>query len=396
MKIVIFDPNLADSGHYRHFNWHVAKLLDESGIEVIFADYAGYFTRWYKDLSLRKASFKVVEVLEYRSPRKSIEGPMHNPIKYIITYIEDRNWYKHVSKNIEYLKPDIVIITSQGNPALYSIKMCTPTIIILHTIRAVSYRTVKNQSVLSKLKLRFTTKVGRNFSSKTNGIVVLEEKLKDMLENIGYKSVFRMPYLLFDDSFDDNTSKLSKEFLVSTVGGIYSGKNIEFVLNCIEREQFPEFKYRVAGKPMGDYGPYIKGKVENLISKGVTGRFEFLSVEDYVQEIEKAHFIVLPYSDERSDQTSGVMFDAIGRYRPIIAPNIEPFASYVNNYNIGLSYKEGDGKSFIETVNKAKRLGARAFMDDIIKFYQEFAYENWKPKFLEYVLSVANKRFDSL
>jgi len=396
MKIMIFDPNLADSGHYRHFNWHVAKLLDENGMEVIFADYTGYFKRWYKNLSLEKASFKVVEVSEYRSPRKSIEGSIHNPMKSITTYIADRKWYKHVFKNIEHLKPDIIIITSQGEPALYSIKMHTPTIIVLHTIRAVSYKTAKKQSVILKLKLRFTTKVGRNFSSKTNGIVVLEEKLKNVLENIGYRSIFRIPYLLFDNSFEDNTSNLSKEFLVSTVGVIYAGKNIEFILNCIEKEQFLKFKYYVAGKPLGNYGSYIKSKAENLISKGVIGRFEYLSPEDYVQEIEKAHFIVLPYSGERSDQASGVMFDAIGHYRPIIAPNIEPFASYVNNYNIGLLYKEGDRKSFIDTVNRAEKLGAKAFMNDIIKFHQEFTYESWRPKFLEYVLSVANKRFDSL
>ena len=56
IDIVIFDPSLSNGGHYRYFNWHIAKLLDESGIEIIFADYAGYFKRWYKDLSLKRAS----------------------------------------------------------------------------------------------------------------------------------------------------------------------------------------------------------------------------------------------------------------------------------------------------------------------------------------------------
>jgi len=389
MRIVIFDPCLADSGHYRYFNWHIAQLLDESGIEIIFADYAGYFKIWYKDLSLKKASFKIIKVSGSISPQTNKYGPMRKLIK-IITYLPDRKWYKHVLKNIEYLKPDLIIITSEargGEPALYINKIFTPVIIVLHTIKAVSCDAVRTRLIDFKLWRRFYIKECNKFISKINGILVLEEKLKNLLVNLGYNSVFRIPYLLFEDNIVNNTSKLSEEFLVSTIGGIYAGKNIEFIINCIESEQFIEFKYRVAGKATGNYGSYIKNRVENLASKSVTGHFKLLSTEDYIQEIEKAHFIALPYSNVRSDQASGVMFDAIRNYRPIIAPDIEPFASYVNNYNIGLLYKEGDKNSFIDTVNKAKKLGVKAFMNDLIKFHKEFKYENWRSKFLEYILS---------
>lgn len=389
MKIVIFDPCLSDDGHYRYFNWHIAKLLDESGTEIIFADYGGYFKRWYEDLSLKKASFKIIEVSGSISQQTNKNGPMWKLMK-LIAYIPDRKWYKHVFKNIEKLKPDIFVITSEprgGEPAFYYSKMCSPAIIVLHTIKAVSYKTGRTQLIDFKLWRRFTVGAGQKFISKINGIVVLEENLRNILVNIGYSPVFRIPYLLFEKSIRDNTSKLSKEFLISTIGGIYAGKNIEFIFNCIDSEQLLEFKYRLAGKPTGNYGSYIQSKAEKLASKGVTGRFELLSIEDYIQEIEKAHFIVLPYSSARSDKASGVMFDAIANYRPIIAPDIEPFASYVKNYNIGLLYKGGDKHSFIDTVNKAKKLGVKTFIGDLTKFHQEFTYENWRPKFLKYILS---------
>jgi len=69
MKIVIFDFNLKNGGHYRYFNWHIAKLFDESGIEIIFADYTGYYKRWYEELSLTKTSFKITKISGSTSPK---------------------------------------------------------------------------------------------------------------------------------------------------------------------------------------------------------------------------------------------------------------------------------------------------------------------------------------
>jgi len=40
MKVVIFDPNFLNIGHYKYFNHHIIKLLDSKNIEIYMADYS--------------------------------------------------------------------------------------------------------------------------------------------------------------------------------------------------------------------------------------------------------------------------------------------------------------------------------------------------------------------
>jgi len=390
MKVVIFDPNLSNIGHYKYFNRHIIKLLDSKNIEIYMADYSEYFQKWYSSLKLENASLKIVNVSKYAPPRKRIEGQIKNPVKSIYIYEKEKKWYKEISQKINLIRPDIVILTSQGSPALYKVFNCdAPIVMITHTIKELLDDTWKTKNGILRLKLKKHVKMAQKFLNKLANLIVLEKKTSDFLNDNGLKSWW-FPYMLFSlnkDDVNENEDK-KKDFVISTVGVIYKGKNIEFVLDSLKKRNENNFKYRIAGLPTGEYGQYIRKKTMEFPNNMVEYRFEYLSDEDYVEEIKKSDFIVIPYSENREDQASGVFFDALKYNKPVITPNIDPFKSYIDAYKIGLMFEKENNALFLETVDKAKKLGSEYFSESITKFKEDFSYKNWNNKFVNFIKSV--------
>ena len=394
MKVVIFDHKTSDVGHYKYFNKHIIKLLDSENVEIYMADYARYFKRWYYNLNLEKAQLKIIDVSEHVPPLRKIESQIKNPIKSMYFYEKEKKWYRDISKKINSLHPDVVILTSQGSPALYKIFDVngTPIVMITHTAKEFLDSTWKKENGLFRLKLKKRVKLAQRFLNKLSSVVVLEEKTSKYLNNIGIKS-FWIPYMLFSSEKQKEDERNlaipnNKKFLISTVGIIYKGKNIEFVLNSLKKNRTVNFKYRIAGLPKEKYGQYIKRMAMEFSNEIVECRFEYLSDEDYAEEIKKSNFIVIPYVKARSDQASGVFFDALRYNRPVITPDIDPFKNYIDKYKVGLTYKEGDYESFINAVNLSMKLGTEHFLDNILKFKEDFSYKKWKSRIQDFLKSL--------
>jgi glycosyltransferase involved in cell wall biosynthesis len=223
-------------------------------------------------------------------------------------------------------------------------------------------------------------------------LITLEESTVENLKQNGFKS-FWIPYELFSDPEKTNDDKLlrtNNEFVISTVGVIYEGKNIDFIINTLKNKRIADVKYIISGFPYDEYGQRIKKEVEDLHNEMIEGHFEYLSEEEYTRAIKTADFIVLSYSKDRSDQASGVFFDAIKYNRPVIAPNVEPFKYYIEKYKIGLMFEENDEESFVQQINMAKKLGTSYFIKNINDFKRDFSYDVWIKKFVDFLKSVKN------
>lgn len=386
MKVVIFDPILDINGHYEYFNRYISLLMDQPEVdELVFADHNGNFSQWYSDLKLQHSKVEIIRVSEYNQPIKPMRDKETNNIfKRIEMIFRNKRWYENIVSNIKSLKPNLILITSEADIAMYMAKWPKYCIIIMHTLSEfngnISIKKANMESLLKLIENRIKSIVMKRFINRISGVIVSEEKSEKILEKLGLKKITRIPYRLFDcDRLNRCKDHTGRPLLISTIGVIYAGKDYEFSLNCmLSMISSGIIRYRIVGLPFDDYGKRI---VRILNEKdeftNIERRIEYLSIDEYNDEIRSADFILLPYLEVRSEQASSVMFDAIENGTPIIAPDVEPFRTYLYNYKIGLLYKSNDEKSLIDIINKASNMDRKGFLKEINRFKSDFSYKRW-------------------
>ncbi len=398
MRVAIFDPCLSEIGHYRQFNRHIVKLLGSDDVEKVYMiDYAGYFERWYEDFTKSyPRNIEITEASDGIPPRQKIKGNIKNPFESFLLYIEDRRWYKKIFQKILKIGPDITLITSESHgPAMYGVfdSRINP-VFLLHTPKLLLEGFDEpSQSWFFGMKRKLGKRAIQKFAKNSAlSLLVLEESANEALNRNGFKP-FRIPNCLFDGSNDRGDPKPARDggFLISTVGVISVEKNVGFIIDCLKNREMPDIRYRISGFPLDEYGRRIKEEVESTKVPSIEGRFEYLTDEEYEREIKMSDFIALSYPKNRSDKASGVLFDALKHGRPVIAPDIEPFRTYVERYGIGLIFEEGNEGSFVERVNLAKRLGTSYFTKNIDDFKRDFSYDLWTKKFIGFLNSLENR-----
>ena len=394
MKIGIFDPNLEEFGHYIYFNKHIAKLLDSKDNKLVFLDIAGIFHKNYsQNLRLEESTFQFVNVSDVPCPSDRENNHIYDDVTHLSQYkmyMSDRSWYKEVFKKISALNLDITLITSHGRAPMFTVVPNFKFGIILHTSRILK---VYGKHWLQTFLRRISRKFNKKFLDKSSIIFTLELYLVKELQREGLNNVFYVPYKCFNSAMDKNFPSdyglKENEFTLLTIGVIYKGKGLDSVLNIYDKYNL-DTPYSIVGLSSGEYGNLIDKKVQELQTRNLPVKRipMYLSDEEYRNFISKADFVLLPYSVTRYDQTSGVMYDALEQNTPIIAPAIEPFKSYVENYDIGLLYNPEDDLSFVNTVKKARHLGKSYFWGNIERFKKQFTYSIWKEKIFDILTKI--------
>ncbi len=372
MKIVFFDPHLDEVGHYKYFNWHLAKLLDFPGNEIIFVDYSDskYFKNWYKDNKLCHATFSFSEVSPLRDSKYSLGRTL------MARVIFRSIWWSQTLKTIESLGADYIIFTSEPDRVIFPSKVKTKHAIVVHRIDPL----VQKEGTLPGVG--YCTE---DFVKNANKAIVLEKYLMEKASEFGYDSFF-VPYQLYDEVPHQAHRALNKQLTIGTVGAIYEGKNLEFILNVIRDvndKKDIDFKYILAGQPLDEYGRHIRQLSTSLEAPNLQLDFSYLSEEKYTEYIREMDYVVLPYSEDRQNRTSGVLFDALNMGKPFIAPAIEPFKTYADEYGVGLLYEPNNIQSFIDVVNRAKDYNQQNWSDAINKLNAQRTYDRWKGPFQE-------------
>jgi glycosyltransferase involved in cell wall biosynthesis len=397
VKVVIFDPVSDINGHYKYFNRYISLLMDQPEVgELVFADHNGNFSKWYSDLKLQHSKVKLINVSEYDQPFKPMRDMETNNIfRHIEMIYQNKRWYEKIVLNIKRLKPDLLLITSEADIAMYMVKWPKDCLFIMHALSefngSLSIKKANLKSLLKLIENRIKSIVMKRFVHRIRGVIVFEEKSEKILARLGLKKIIRIPYRLFNcdrlNGYEDHTGR---PLLILTVGIIYSGKDYEFSLNCMLRMiSSGIIRYRIAGLPFDDYGKRIVRMLnEKTEFATIERRIEYMSLDEYNNEIRSADFILLPYLDMRSEQASGVMFDAIENGTPIIAPDVEPFKTYLSRYKIGLLYKSNDEKSFIEVISKASNMERKGFLVEINRVKSDFSYQRWRPLIGERIIKV--------
>ena len=152
--------------------------------------------------------------------------------------------------------------------------------------------------------------------------------------------VIVMPdYIYIEDTFQKNQSRIKYDFLVC--GIMFPEKDIEQVVEVFSKMKF---KVKISG--------YFHSKERfNLLKSIASDNIEiddrYLSNKEYNLLIKQSKFVILPYKEHYNDATSGVVYDAIFRRKPIITKALNGM-EFVRESNIGFLYKKNI-KEFFDT-----------------------------------------------
>lgn len=159
---------------------------------------------------------------------------------------------------------------------------------------------------------------------------------------------------------------LKSNFSILTIGMLRKEKRVDFSISEFLSTNHDNWDFILAGKSNDKY--------ETIISKASSGHNniirinKFLNYEDFFSLIKEAHFVVLADEEQLSCVTNGTMMEALINYRPIIAPDYEPYNYYVNKYGIGILYNPYVIGDLANAICKAEEIGCRYFYDNIHSF----------------------------
>ncbi len=209
-------------------------------------------------------------------------------------------------------------------------------------------------------------------NNKNISLFVSNEIIKDEINKIGIEKerlILRPERFIEKINVKDIPNERSKELKLLYIGTLRSSKNVELCVEAIKQLNAIDVKYIIAGRCKSDnkYNDYIKD-----ITNGIPNIIridKYLTEEEYKKLIEECDFLVLCDKKEKSCATYGTMTEALLQGKPIIAPNIEPFSSEIQRYEIGRLYNYNDAVSLCKTISSLRTIDYSSIYKNI-KDYQ--------------------------
>lgn len=166
-----------------------------------------------------------------------------------------------------------------------------------------------------------------------------------------------------------------EEFSLLVIGGLRKQKHIETTIRAFKDASLKNSLLRLVGENKDEiYETIIEDEIGDCQSiERINKRLEY---EDFLGYMTRSHFTLFADEKGKSSITNGTMMESIISYTPIIAPNYNPFAYYIDKYGIGLSFRPGDVNSYSETIKKAKEMGYECFIDKIKIFQKTLEFNN--------------------
>lgn len=190
---------------------------------------------------------------------------------------------------------------------------------------------------------------------------------------------------------DTNYDLLSSKTSFLTIGWMRKDKRVERTIQAYKTIKTNNNSLVLVGKSSDEY--------ENILMKyyngdnNITRIRKRLGYDDFIGYIISSHFVCFAdYSDQKSTITNGTMLEALINYRPIIAPNYNPYAFYVKTYGIGLLYDPENIESYANTLRKAETLGTEYFHDAIRQFLKTITFDKVSSDVSDNIRSIIHSR----
>lgn len=198
-----------------------------------------------------------------------------------------------------------------------------------------------------------------NLGVSSNRMVIREERC-----------IEKIPDANLNIRFQDLT------FLV--IGQLRKEKHIDITVAAFKLANLSNSYLKLVGKERRGYDLVITSAINN--DDRIERVSKFLSYEEFNEWFVKSHFVLFADEQGSSCITNGTMMEALINYRPIICPNYDPYAYYINKYDIGLLYEPGNANSYAIALKKASELGTEYFVPNITKFLKTILFDELSKK----------------
>lgn len=378
-RIGIFDPAFVLEGHFTAFDRYIAQLLDDDRIQAVFLDANGLMREAYKD---GIASSRPPEFV-----RLSEAAPVRLPFgRRINNFFSRARAWRHRYAEIARLKLDLVLITSESyDPLFYAFRPRFRYGLFVLNPRLYVYPP-ESRGLARKMMSAFFSWKYRLLAKRAAFVMTTSEP--PMIRDLEERLARPLPWLPNLPMEDAPVRWQEPLFDFLTIGTISWSKNHLFALSAFKERLLP-YRYLVAGLPRDATGSEVVRTVQDMgkdARLSVEGRFGHIVADEYRSIIRSASFLLFPYDFARGNISSQVMYDSFQQEKPIIAPDIQPFAWYVQRYGIGLLYKEGDPDSLAAALEEALRKGPDAFSKGFADLKRDHSLVVISERFLKAVL----------
>lgn len=177
-----------------------------------------------------------------------------------------------------------------------------------------------------------------------------------------------------EDLGDRRFEYMNPVFSLLTIGMLRPDKRIEMTVKEFVDCDKPEWIYKVAGKSNGKY--------EDIIERTIKGHSNIIRINDFLDYDQfnklfaESHFVVFADKQQKSSITNGTMLEALINYRPIIAPNYNPYRFYVEKYGIGILYNPKVKGDLSRAIKDAYTIGCKSFCNNIDNFLKTITFSH--------------------
>ena len=165
-----------------------------------------------------------------------------------------------------------------------------------------------------------------------------------------------------------------------TIGKIQRNKQIEKILDGLNEAKNQEINYTIAGEVVDhEYEETIKAHIKG--NEQVNRIDHRLTVSEFSETIDNCDALLLAIAKTHSTVTSGTMNDALLKGKPIIAPDYDPFKTYIQQYGIGVTYNPDDPQSLPGALEKITETGIESYYEGIKRYQQTLLFDNVSKQF---------------
>lgn len=199
--------------------------------------------------------------------------------------------------------------------------------------------------------------------------------IKNEFERIGIPSwrlIIREERCITDLGFP-NYENLSPRFSLLTIGMLRPDKRVGFTITEFKQCREEEWQYVLVGKSQGKYENEILSAINH--NDNIRRINKFIDYKEFNNYIKEAHFVVFADKKQKSSVTNGTMLETLINYRPIIAPNYDPYKTYIDKYGIGLTFNPDVYGDLSRVMKEAESLGSKSFHDNIENFLKTIKFD---------------------
>lgn len=173
---------------------------------------------------------------------------------------------------------------------------------------------------------------------------------------------------------------MTPAFSLLTIGMLRPEKRIEMTIKEFLHCNNPDWTYKLAGKS----NPKYETTIETMIHghSNIIRINEYLDYAQFNRLFAETHFVVFADKWQGSSVTNGTMMEALINYRPIIAPNYDPYRFYIEKYGVGILYSPDINGDLSRAIVEAYTLGCLHFMQNIDKFLRTIQFDYVSKKLL--------------